>query len=165
MLHNRPLLTHWGRVTHICVSNITTIVPDNGLSPDRRRAIIWTNTGMLLIRTLGTNCGEILSEIHIFSFMKMHLKMSSAKWRPFCLGRNVLIVVRVTACRLFGTKALPEPIKCNIIIKSSTNNHQWNFNQNIQNFNEEMATGNVVCKISAILFMTLCIELIFNRDQ
>ena len=25
-----------------------------------------------------------------FSFSKMHLKISSAKWRPFCLGRNEL---------------------------------------------------------------------------
>ena len=69
---------------------MTIIVPDNGLSPDRRQAIIWTNTGMLLIRTLETNFSEILSEIHIFSFKKMHLEMSSAKWRPFCLGLNVL---------------------------------------------------------------------------
>ena len=84
------LLTHWGRVTHICVSNLTIIVPDNGLSPDRRQANIWTNTRMLVIRTLGTNFSEILSEIHIFSFKKMHLKMSSAKWWPICLGLNVL---------------------------------------------------------------------------
>ena len=26
-------LTHWGRVTHICVSNLTIIGSDNGLSP------------------------------------------------------------------------------------------------------------------------------------
>ena len=35
-------LTHWGRVTHICVSKLTTIGSDNGLSPSRRQAIIWT---------------------------------------------------------------------------------------------------------------------------
>ena len=34
---------------------------------------------------------QILIEIHIFSFKKMYLKMSSAKWRPLCLGLNVLI--------------------------------------------------------------------------
>ena len=33
---------------------------------------------------------EILSEIHIFSFKKMHLKMSSVKWRQFCVDLNVL---------------------------------------------------------------------------
>ena len=83
-------LNHWGRVTHICVSKLTIIGSDNGLSPGRRQAIIWSNAGILLIWTLGTNFSEILSEIRAFSFKKMHLKMSSAKWRPFCLGLNVL---------------------------------------------------------------------------
>ena len=83
-------LTHWGRVTHICVSKLTTIGSDNGLSPGRRQAIIWTNAGLLLIRHLGTNFSEILIGIQTFSFKKMHMKMSSAKWRPFCLGPNVL---------------------------------------------------------------------------
>ena len=82
--------THWGRATHICVSKLTIIGSDNGLTPGRRQAIIWTNAGILLIRTLGTNFSEIFSEIHTFLFKKMHLKMSSGKWRPSCLGLNVL---------------------------------------------------------------------------
>ena len=49
-LHDlRLLLTHWGRVTHICVGKLTIIGSDNGLSPGRHQAIIWTNTGILLI--------------------------------------------------------------------------------------------------------------------
>ena len=56
----------------------------------RRQAIIWTNAGILVIGPLWTNFSEILIDIHTFSFKKMHLKMSSAKWRPFCLGPNVL---------------------------------------------------------------------------
>ena len=84
-------LTHWGRVTHICVSRLTIIGSDNGLSPGRCQAIIWTNAGILLIPTLGTNFSEILSTIHTFSFKKMHLKMSSAKWPLFRLGLNELI--------------------------------------------------------------------------
>ena len=80
----------WGRVTHICVSKQTSIGSDNGLSPGRRQAIIWTNAGILLIWPLGTNFSEIPIEIHILSFKKMHLKMSSGKWRPFCLGLNGL---------------------------------------------------------------------------
>ena len=48
-------LTHWGRVTHICVSKQTSIGSDNGLSPGRRQAIIWANAGILLIGPLGTN--------------------------------------------------------------------------------------------------------------
>ena len=86
-------LTHWGRATHICVGELTSIGSDNGLSPGRRQAIIWTNAGILLIGPLGTNSNEIFIEIHIFSFKKIHLKMSSGKWRPFCLGLNVLITL------------------------------------------------------------------------
>ena len=84
------LLTHWGQVTHICVNNLTIIGSDNGLSPARRQAIIWTNTGMLLIGPLGTNFNIISREIHAFSYKKMHLKMSSGKWRSSCLSLNVL---------------------------------------------------------------------------
>ena len=65
-------LAHWGRVTHICVSKLTIIA------------------GILLIRPLGTNVNEMLIEILKFSFMKMRLKVSSAKWRPFRLGLNVV---------------------------------------------------------------------------
>ena len=51
--------TQWGRVTHICVGELTIIVSDNGLSPGRRQAIIWTNAGMLLFGPYGTNFNEI----------------------------------------------------------------------------------------------------------
>ena len=85
-------LTHWGRVTHICVIILTIIGSDNGLSPGRRQAIIWTNDGILLIEPLGSNFSEILFGIQTYSFNKMHLKMSSAKWRPFWLGLDVLIM-------------------------------------------------------------------------
>ena len=66
-------------MTHICVGNITMIGSDNGLSPGRRQAITWTNVGILLIGPLGTNFIEMLIEIHIFSFKKIHLKTSSGK--------------------------------------------------------------------------------------
>ena len=69
-------------MTYIYVGNLTIIGSDNGLAP--------TSAGILLIRTLGTNFSEIFSEVHAFSFKRMHFKMSSAKWRPFCLGLNVL---------------------------------------------------------------------------
>ena len=83
-------LIHWGRVTHKCVGTNTNIGSDNGLSPGRRQAIIWTNVGILLIGPLGTKFSEILIKIIIFSFKKMRLKVSSGKWRPFYLGLNVL---------------------------------------------------------------------------
>ena len=81
------ILTHWGRVMHICVGNLTIIGSDNGLSLGRRQAIIWTIVGILLV---GTKSSEILITIHAFSITKMHLKGLSAKWRPSCLGFNVL---------------------------------------------------------------------------
>ena len=59
--------------------HLTTLVQ----APGRRQAIIWTNAGILLIRTLGTNFSEILCKINSFSFSKMHLKMASAKWHLF----------------------------------------------------------------------------------
>ena len=86
-------LTHWGRVTHICVGKLTIIGSDNSLSPGRRQAFIWTNAGILLIEPLGTNFNEIWIAIETFSFKNMHLKISTAKWRPFCLGLNVLSFV------------------------------------------------------------------------
>ena len=61
-------------MAHICVSKLTSIGSDNGLSPGRHQAIIWTNAGILLIGPLGTNFSELLIEIHTFSLKKMHLK-------------------------------------------------------------------------------------------
>ena len=52
----------------------------------RRQAIIWTNVELFPIGPSRTNFSEIQIKIQNFSFMKMHLKMSSAKWRPFCTG-------------------------------------------------------------------------------
>ena len=77
-------------MTHICVGKLTIIGSDNGSSPERRQAIIWTNAGILLIGPLGTNFSEILIEIQTFSLKKITLKMSSAKCCSFRLGINVL---------------------------------------------------------------------------
>ena len=70
-------------MTHICVSKLTIIVSDNGLSPGRRQAIISTNAGILSMGPLGTNFIEILDEIYVFSFKKMHLKLSSGNGGHF----------------------------------------------------------------------------------
>ena len=76
---------------HIYISKQTILGSDNGWLPGRHQAIIWTNAGILLIGPLGTNFSEIVIGIQTFSFKKMHLKMSSAKWCPFCCGLSVLI--------------------------------------------------------------------------
>ena len=45
-------LTHWGWVTDICVSKLTINGSDNGLLSVQHQAIIWTEDGVLLIRSL-----------------------------------------------------------------------------------------------------------------
>ena len=55
-------LTHWGRVTHVCVGNLTIIGSDNGLLPGRRQAIIWTTAWTLLIKSLVTSFSEIFNQ-------------------------------------------------------------------------------------------------------
>ena len=92
------VLTHWGRLMHICVSKLTIIGSDNGLSPGRRQAIIWTNAGILLIRTSGTNFSEILNEILAFSFKKMHLHFHSRKCIWKCRLRNGVHFVSASMC-------------------------------------------------------------------
>ena len=79
-------INSWGRMTHICVGKLTIIGSDNGLPPGRRQAIIWTSAGILLIGPLRTNFSEILIGIQTLSFTKIHLQMSSAKWRQFVSG-------------------------------------------------------------------------------
>ena len=88
--------SHSGRVTLICDSKLTNIVSDNDLLPGRHQAIIWINVGILLIRPLETNFSEILINIHIFSFKKMYLKISS----PFCLCLNVLSETTATQLKI-----------------------------------------------------------------
>ena len=113
---------HWGRVTQRCGNKLTIIGSDIGLSPDLRQTIIYTKAGILLIRPFGTD----LNRNSCIFIQKMHLKMSSGKWRPFCLGLNVLIhwgpvthicvcnltIIgsdnRIIACRLVGVKPLPK---------------------------------------------------------
>ena len=66
--------------------NWVSIGSENGLWPIRRQAIIWANVGILLIGPLEKKISEIYIKIQNFSFTNMYLKISSAKWRPFCLG-------------------------------------------------------------------------------
>ena len=83
-------LTHWDRAMRICVSKLTTIVSDNGLSPDRHQIIIWTNSWILLIEPLGTNFSEILSDIHIYLHSRKRVWKCRLRNGDHFLGRNVL---------------------------------------------------------------------------
>ena len=91
------LLTHWGRVRHICAGKLTMIGSNNGLSPCRRQAIIWTNAGILLIEPLGTYFSEILILIHRIqefknsriqenAFENVVWKMAAMLSRPQCVN-------------------------------------------------------------------------------
>ena len=61
---------------------------DNGLSPALRQAIIWTNADILPIGPLKTNVIEIWI---IFIHENVYLKISSSKWRLFCIGLNMFV--------------------------------------------------------------------------
>ena len=86
------LLTNcWGRVTHVCVGNLTIIGSDNhdnGLSPDRHQAIIWTHDGIMLIGPLEINFSEILIKIHTFHLRKCISKYRLRKGSHFVQGET-----------------------------------------------------------------------------
>ena len=71
----------------MCVSKLTTISSDKGLSPDRRQTIVQINAAILLIGPMRINVSEILIEINTCLYKKLKLKQSST---TFCLGLNVL---------------------------------------------------------------------------
>ena len=82
--------THWGRVTHICVSKLTIIGSDNGLSPERRQAIIWTKAGNIVDLTLRNKLqwnGNRNSYIFIQEnpFENVVWKMAAILSRPQCV--------------------------------------------------------------------------------
>ena len=56
------------------------------MSPVWFQVITWTNADILSIGSLVTNFSETWIKIRNFSFMKMHLKMSSAKCQSFVQG-------------------------------------------------------------------------------
>ena len=67
-----------------------------------RQAVIWPNSGILLMGPLEINFSEFLIEINAFLFDTMYLKMSSGKCRPFCLGLNLLMKYGTTCCGTIG---------------------------------------------------------------
>ena len=59
--------------------NRVSIGSDNGVLLIRRKAIFWTNSGLLSIGPLGTKLCEILIKKQNFWLTKMHSNISSAK--------------------------------------------------------------------------------------
>ena len=78
-----PHVTLYGSETQ------ATIGSDNGLSPIRRQVIIWTNDD-IVNWTLGNKLQwNFIQNSHIFS-QENAFENDSGKWRPFCLGLNLL---------------------------------------------------------------------------
>ena len=129
----------WGRVTHKCVSKRTNIGSDNGLSHSQRQTIICTNVGILLFGLFGTNFSEISIKIHTFLLKKMLLKLSSGKWRLFCLGLNFFFnhfAPTATTCPILHSTQSLEALnpstyttskKYVISFKDRRNTHTWHF--------------------------------------
>ena len=64
--------------------------------------------------------------------------MSSAKWRPFCLGLNVLTVYMINICVIAG-------------FLFNWTQISGDFSQNYGSFHREYEIGNIVCYMVAIL--------------
>ena len=67
---------------------------DNGLLLAGAKPLIWTNAGIYCQLDPCKQTSVKFNRNHIFAFKKMHLKMSSGKWRSFCLGLNELIWIK-----------------------------------------------------------------------
>ena len=81
--------------------------------PHRNRETHTSLAQIMLIWPLGTYFSEILIGIQIFLIKKMHLKMSSAEWRPYFLGLSVLneasLRAVINSTKLYGFRAFNLP--------------------------------------------------------
>ena len=107
--------------THICVGNLTIIGSDNGLSPGRWQAIIWTNAAILLIGSLGTNFPEI-SNIFILenAIESVVCEMAAILPRPQCVKWEQLpITLPNNSMRMAGKLTLA--VSLNRMYRAFTN--------------------------------------------
>ena len=86
---------------HICVSKLTIICAETGLSPDQCQAVIWTIDGILLIWPLWENLSEKFIEIDIPSFLKYIWKWRQPHYVKFAAIFIMLYVVDVVVAVLF----------------------------------------------------------------
>ena len=78
------LLIFW--LDYICFGKLIIIGSDNGLSPGRRQAIIWTIVGILLIGPMGTNFSEILIGIPNIFIQENAFENVVCEMASICLG-------------------------------------------------------------------------------
>ena len=88
-------LTNWGRVTHICVDNLTVIGSENGLSPGRRQASIWNQCWNIVNWTLGNKLqwkfnqnSNIFIQENVFE--NVVCEMAFILSRPQCVKQTML---------------------------------------------------------------------------
>ena len=90
-------------MTHLCVGNLTIVGSDNGLSPGRRKAIIWTNAGILSIAPYKQ--GNFCRNRHIFilknAFQNVIWEMTAILSRPQCVKTSFLICVNICSLAVF----------------------------------------------------------------
>ena len=119
-----------------------SIGSDNGLSPIRRQAIIWTNTELLSIVQLGTNFSEILIKK---SFTKMHLKITSTKWRPFCPGGDESTNKRYLWFQLSWLVSIQSPANDTTVCRSSYVHVNDYMTRSIQMWSRNRVEPNCFC--------------------
>ena len=121
------IITHWGRVTHLCVSKLTSIASDNGLWPGRRQAIIWNNVGILFIGPLGTNFNFNRNSIIFIvenMFENVVCEMSAILSRPQCVNAQmpyfISQVVLICSLDSFNTEwFVGQPcLSCSVVLWS-----------------------------------------------
>ena len=101
----------------MCVSKLTIIVSDNGLSPGRYQAIIRTNAGILLIGPLGINFNEISFEIRKFWYKKIIWKCRLRNGghfvsAPMCWGQDCRYRFFLSLVSVRGDKVASASIVC-----------------------------------------------------
>ena len=113
MHHLQKVLTklcHWDQVTHICISKLTIIGLDNGLSPDRSQAIIWTTGRILSIGPLGTKLSEILTIHNSYIFIQENA--SEYVWKMMTMLSQPQCVIVTWHCILLQKSVSLSLINC-----------------------------------------------------
>ena len=85
-------------MTHLCVSKLTSIASNNGLSPGRQQAIIWNNAGNFVNWTLRNKLQwNFNRNSHIFieenTFENVVCEMSVILSRPQCVNVSISLVL------------------------------------------------------------------------
>ena len=98
----KTILVFWCVVNYCIIAKQgewDIIDSDNGLVSGRCQAIIWINAGINWTLWEQTSVKSLI-KLYIFWFNKMHLKLLSGNWQPFCLGLNVLTPLSINSSPL-----------------------------------------------------------------